>query len=625
MRALAIAMLLAGGLAAQATVRTIYNTGPTANRYDIVVLGDGYTAAEQATFDANCQALLQAVLQKEPYKTFANYFNVHTVFRASRESGADHPDANPPIVRDTVYDATYNYGGTDRCLYIKNTSAALADAALAPANEGRILVMVNDPRYGGCASTFSVSYNGTSMTEVQIHEMGHSLGGLADEYDYPNQTYTGGEPGTKNITAERTGAKWAHWHGFDGIAAFEGAGYYRFGLFRPRINCLMRALGTYLCAVCQEQHVLRKYQVVNPIDQPQPAATVLTLNRPASQEFSFGWIAPASSNGLATWRVDGQVVAQGVGVNRHTLQSTAVATGRHTVSVEFQDRTPLVRQDPSSLLRRTRTWTVDVLDPTLADLTVVSVQPSLGSVAQGGSVDGVAVLRNAGPVAAGPFRVEWFLSNDAGITPQDVYLGGVDYPGLPAATQVNVPRAAMRVPMFAQAGPWYLGVLLDRLNQVPEANEGNNGGSAAIGVTTGPCTPTLEFRDPLVYPKDAAALTLATGGLSLPSVTARCAPGQRFLLLWGCSGSAPGTQLPGGPLLPLNYDACTSSCLTMLNGPIFANFFGTLDASGNGQAFFNLPPVIGPAWTTHFAAALYDPGSARFTAVTNAVVLQLRL
>ena len=51
-------------------------------------------------------------------------------------------------------DASYNTGGTARCLYIKNTTQASRDAALAPANEGRILVMVNDSRYGLQAGLF---------------------------------------------------------------------------------------------------------------------------------------------------------------------------------------------------------------------------------------------------------------------------------------------------------------------------------------------------------------------------------------------------------------------------------------------------------------------------------------
>ena len=108
------------------------------------------------------------------------------MFRASKDSGADHPDKSPPIYKDTVYNASYNIGGTPRCLYIRNTSLALRDAAKAPAVEGRVMVVVNDSRYGGCAGTFAVTYNGSSMTTVQVHEFGHSFARLADEYDYPN-------------------------------------------------------------------------------------------------------------------------------------------------------------------------------------------------------------------------------------------------------------------------------------------------------------------------------------------------------------------------------------------------------------------------------------------------------
>ncbi|HIE71604.1 MAG TPA: hypothetical protein EYP98_16325, partial [Planctomycetes bacterium] len=187
------ALALASSLTAQ-TVTTVLSNGTTDTRYDMVILGDGYVASEQATFNADVNTFLTALFQKSPYNIFASYYNVHTVFRASAQSGADRPDETPPVFVNTAYEATYNYGGVDRCLYIQNTSIALADAALAPATEGRVIVMVNDTRYGGCAATFAVSYNGSQMTEVQAHELGHSLGQLADEYDYAGQTYTGPEP-----------------------------------------------------------------------------------------------------------------------------------------------------------------------------------------------------------------------------------------------------------------------------------------------------------------------------------------------------------------------------------------------------------------------------------------------
>ena len=155
--AAALAAALATAAGAQApTVTTVLSNGTTQSRYDMVILGDGYQASEQWRFDQDVQTFLTALFQKQPYQTFASYYNVHTVFRASVDSGADRPDETPPVYKNTVYNATYNYGGTDRCLYIQNTSQALADAALAPANEGRILVMVNDTRYGGCAASTAV-------------------------------------------------------------------------------------------------------------------------------------------------------------------------------------------------------------------------------------------------------------------------------------------------------------------------------------------------------------------------------------------------------------------------------------------------------------------------------------
>ena len=151
--------LLAASIHAQ-TVTTVISNGTTETRYDIVILGDGYQVTEQGQFNQDVTTFLTALFQKSPYNLFANYYNVHTVFRPSIDSGADHPDATPPIFVNTAYEATYNFGGTGRCLYIQNTSLGLADAALAPATEGRVMVMVNDNRYGGCAATFACSYNG---------------------------------------------------------------------------------------------------------------------------------------------------------------------------------------------------------------------------------------------------------------------------------------------------------------------------------------------------------------------------------------------------------------------------------------------------------------------------------
>lgn len=615
----ALALAFAAALSGQ-TVRTIVNNGATSNRYDVVILGDGYRDVEQARFDADCTTFTAALFAKEPYLTFGRYFNVHTVYRASRESGADQPDVVPPIVRDTVYDASYNFGGTARCLYINNTGQALADAALAPANEGRILVLVNDSRYGGCGGQFAVSYNGTSMTEVQIHEMGHSVGGLADEYWYTGQSWGGGEPGEPNATANSAGSKWSLWLGSNGIGAFQGCRYCEIGLYRPWDNCLMRSLGRPLCSVCGEALVLRAHGAATAIDQPQPAATTIGVARPTQQVFSFTNIAPPSSNALVTWRLDSAPV--GTASPNYTLDTTAVAVGRHTVEVELLDRTALVRRDPTSLLRQLRRWTVDVTDAR-PDLVVEAFTPSRTTFAAGSTLDLATTVRNAGTLPAGAHDVSHFLSVDAILDASDVYLGRANIAGLNPGQTSSPARPGVRVPAYVTPGNYFLGAVADFDGQVSESNETNNVRVVPVQVTAPACALALELREPMLYPKDDVVLHMNTAvPFTLPTVTSRCTPGEMYLVVWGCSGRSPGTPI-GGYTLPLNVDACTEVSLSW-RGP-FASFIGTLDGNGIARSTFVLfgVPYVGDV-DTDLAALVFARSDLRVLGVTNAVRVALR-
>ena len=360
--ALLTAVTAAGPAFAQ-TVKTIVNQGPPAELYDIVILGDGYTAAQQAQFDADCLAVANYFKTEAsllPYPQYFHVYNVHTVFRASAQSGASKPPLN--IFVNNAYGSSYWTGGTERCLYITNTSLASADAALAPDTDGRVMVLVNDSKYGGCASTFSVSYNGTDMRNVQAHEWGHSLGGVADEYDYGNTgTYTGPEPAQPNITKSSTGAgKWPLWLGFPGpngtVGAYLGAGYWPAGLYRPEPDCEMRSLYRPFCTICREQFIKRWNQEVVMIGAPTPTSPT-TAAQHSTKSFSF-------TDRLATrphtieWKVDaGSFVA---GTKTFDWNVGAASVGPHTVTVRVRDTSSEVRNDPSALLTHSYTWTVNV-------------------------------------------------------------------------------------------------------------------------------------------------------------------------------------------------------------------------------------------------------------------------
>lgn len=619
------ALGLAVGVSAQAPiVTTVLNNGTTQSRYDIVILGDGYQASEQTTFDTHVTTFLTGLFQKQPYATFAAYYNVHTVFRASNQSGADEPDIVPAVYVDTAYDATFNVGGTARCLYIGDTALALADAALAPATEGRVLVMVNTNRYGGCASTFAVSYTGASMIEVQVHEMGHSLGLLADEYDYPNDTYTGAEPGQVNATISPVGQKWSHWWGTDSISAFEGARYYLHGLYRPKSNCLMRSLGVALCAVCREQISKVTNSIVDTIVTTTPATSPVTVASNGSQVFSITHIVPPANNPLITWRLDGTAIPGATGTS-YSLAGNSVSLGAHTLAVEVLDQTAFVRNDPAATMRETHSWQVSVQNPVGAQLRLPAFTSSLVWVQPGAAVTASPTVVNDGPADAGAFDVEFFLTSTTSLpTTPDIYLGKLQVGGL-LAGQSTVLSTQVQMPWRIRPQLYYLHALVDRTNQVVENNEADNDRYVPLIGQAGPCVTKLEYADPLLYPADSASVSVSLGGVLHPTVVAPCADPQTtlYLIAWGGSGTAPGLQLNPSVLLPLNYDGFTDLGIAALNGPILGGFLGVFDAQGLGHATFTLPSTTGLASAqTHFACVLIG-GNDFFAAATNAVELNL--
>ena len=57
-------------------VDTIHYSGPTENRVNLVILGDGYTSAEQAKFLSDANTIKTKFLETSPYTEYKNYFNV---------------------------------------------------------------------------------------------------------------------------------------------------------------------------------------------------------------------------------------------------------------------------------------------------------------------------------------------------------------------------------------------------------------------------------------------------------------------------------------------------------------------------------------------------------------------
>ncbi|MFI6098804.1 M64 family metallopeptidase [Lentzea sp. NPDC051213] len=236
--------------AVTADVIPIQVTGPSADRFDLVFVGDGYTSADLATYRDHVLSKWSELVSIEPFASYKDYFNVWQVNVTSAESGVDN-DPTRGVDRITALDMGFWCRGldanTERLLCVNETKA-LEYAALAPAAD-QVIALGNTTKYGGAGGSVATASGGNAQAgQIAVHELGHSIGGLADEYDYPYETYTGDEPKELNVTKDPTGAKWGQYLGQpspDGgvIGPVQGARYYKNGLYRPTDNSIMRTLG----------------------------------------------------------------------------------------------------------------------------------------------------------------------------------------------------------------------------------------------------------------------------------------------------------------------------------------------------------------------------------------------
>ncbi|MEW6364478.1 MAG: M64 family metallopeptidase [Acidobacteriota bacterium] len=70
-------------------------TGPASNREDLLIMGDGYTAAQESIFLSDAAWVGAEFFSISPYSVYRNYYNLHTLFTPSKQSGADHPRYDP--------------------------------------------------------------------------------------------------------------------------------------------------------------------------------------------------------------------------------------------------------------------------------------------------------------------------------------------------------------------------------------------------------------------------------------------------------------------------------------------------------------------------------------------------
>ena len=183
----------------------IVESGPPAEKVDLVVIGDGYTKDELPKFHFDALRLTNALFEEEPFKSRRSDFNVWGLDLPSAQSGITRPRAM--AFRRTPLSAQYNIFDLERYL-LTYDNRALRDVISAAPYEF-LEIIANEKQYGG-GGIFNfqaaVAADAEFSEYVFVHEFGHHFAGLADEYYTSDVPYdTGGvyhaEPWEPNVTA----------------------------------------------------------------------------------------------------------------------------------------------------------------------------------------------------------------------------------------------------------------------------------------------------------------------------------------------------------------------------------------------------------------------------------------
>jgi IgA Peptidase M64 len=346
-------------------VSTLINNGPSSNRIDISIVGDGYTNAELANYATHVNNFLPTFFAESPFDKYASFFNVHRVDVVSNQSGVDN-DPTQGVMKNTALDMAYWGFGIERLLVIDTAKAATA-AASAP-DVDQVLALANSTKYGGAGyaanNLGTFAGNNSSAIDVALHEFGHSFADLADEYDYADgATYTGPEFTEPNVSIktaaqiQSTQTKWHRWLPEANVDSFEGAAYKQFGVYRPTSNSMMRSLGQPFEQVNTEQIIVSAYKTVQPIDSATAAGTYS-----AAKILVVDPVDPIGHQLSIQWILNGNPIA---GATGKTLDVSLLnlPAGAHTISVKVVDNTPLVR-DPvlrNTWMTETRSWTINAI------------------------------------------------------------------------------------------------------------------------------------------------------------------------------------------------------------------------------------------------------------------------
>ena len=190
--------------------------GAPPDKVDLLLLGDGYTAAEcTAKFGDDAKRMTEALFRHEPFKSRRTDFNVWGLCPPSAQSGISRPSTG--IQHHTPVGATYDAFGSERYILTFDNRALRDVASRAPYEV--LAILANGKTYGGggiYGAYSTVAVDSAWADYLFVHEFGHHFAALADEYYTSPVAYQPAgkvvEPWEPNVTAllDREHLKWRH-------------------------------------------------------------------------------------------------------------------------------------------------------------------------------------------------------------------------------------------------------------------------------------------------------------------------------------------------------------------------------------------------------------------------------
>ncbi len=249
----------------------VHSAGNNNSALDIVFLAEGYTQKQMKKFRRDCKRFAGYLLSCRPFSEYADRINIRAVESVSMQSGCDNP--GEMRWRNTALNSSFYTLEMERYLTAPDIRTLRDYAANVPYDH--IIVIVNTDEYGGGGfyNNYSILTSCHDYSDfLLIHELGHGLAGLADEYytsDVAYQDYYSRElePWEPNITTlvgfenkweimidAGTPVPTPKTRDYANVVGvYEGGGYAAKGVYRPYIDCTMKSVSfDNFCPVCQK-------------------------------------------------------------------------------------------------------------------------------------------------------------------------------------------------------------------------------------------------------------------------------------------------------------------------------------------------------------------------------------